>query len=292
MLPTPSNPSSFTWQQRFDLVRRQGAQSVQVSPADALIICRSVSSRFYTYAPWQFTLLQSEPDSIPCRNMAQDYPGPNDIYRLTRAWFYVPTAWAGSNANYANTLPPFDDPSQQAYNSAQASAAFIAAMQQGGGTPVATIWPPGGFTVVKRLPINLYPYSYTSIHSICQMPNGQLLRLSGATAVSDTQPFELQVEYQPMLPPMTSLGVSCWFPDDYAQVADEGLLYWLYKFNNDNRAGTAVVSGTQRSYSGQLAVWMAALEAAASAERAGSVDTFLPESSLGADTYGGTPWFV
>jgi hypothetical protein len=100
------------------------------------------------------------------------------------------------------------------------------------------------------------------------------------------------VEYQPLLTPMTDLGQPCWFPDDYANVADEGLLYWLYKYNNDPRAGSAVHSGTQYSYSGQLAVWMAAMDAAASAEREGSIDVFTPTESLGADTYQGGPWFV
>jgi len=44
------------------------------------------------------------------------------------------------------------------------------------------------------------------------------------------------------------------------------------------------------TYSGQLAVWMSEIESAAEQEREGSVDTFVPEESLGADTSGQGVW--
>lgn len=281
--------SSYTWGQRLDFIRRKGADSVSLSAPDQLMIVRDVSSFTYRAFLWPFTMATTGLGQIPCVNLVQDYAQPADLYRLSRAFFYVPNVNLG--VDYG-TVPPYDDPSLLALETAIISAAYVGA--QGGGSPAATIWPlDGSLNLVKRLPMNLLPYPYTAIRSICQQPNQPLLRLDAATAVSLSLPYSLELEYQPIRPPVQSLDEYCWFPDDYTAIAEEGLLYYLYKYNNDPRAGSASYSqGGQVAYSGQLAVWMGAIESAAAAERAGSVNSFTPSDSLGADysTYPG--WFA
>lgn len=267
-----------------------------VSDEDALKICRFVSAKAYTAFPWNFSLITTNPNptpAIPCVNGLQDYPAPPDLYRLTRAWLNVPTAapyapYGGSPNPY-----PYTDPSPAAFRSAALAAAFVGAQGNGGGTPTALSWPASGsLDVVKRLPPNLNYASYTQIRAICQQPNANLLRLDWATSVPATQPYSLELEYQPIRPQINSLAEEFWFPDNYSGLAVEGILYWLYRFSNDPRAGTTTTENGTTVYSGQLGTWMATIESAAAAEREGSVDSIYPTSPLGNDSYnGGGPWF-
>ena len=51
------------------------------------------------------------------------------------------------------------------------------------------------------------------------------------------------------------------FPDEWASVFEEGVLWKVYQYADDQRAGTAQVSGDgQIQYNGQLGVFMAALQ--------------------------------
>jgi hypothetical protein len=288
--PNPSLPqqfsSSYTWGDLFDFTRRQGARGVNASEADTLLICKTVSARAYTAFPWAFTLRVTSPGSIPAVNGVQDYPGPTDLYRLTRAWFQVPT----SIYPYQNDLTPYTDPSAAAAQSAALAAAYVGAQGNGGGTPEFLSWPAEGFDIVKRLPPNRSYASYTQIRAITQQPNSQTLRLEWAPMVPASQPFSIECEYQPIRPPVNSLAESCWFPDDYSSLGMEGILYYLYRFQDDPRAGSVSSENGTVAYSGQLAVWMNAITSAASAEREGSVDSITPSTPLGTDSYGGSLW--
>ena len=286
--PLPQvSPSSYTWADLFDMQRRLGAASVNVLPQDILQITRTVSAKAYTYALWPFTLKTTALGSIQCINGQQDYPQPSDLSRLSRAWLYIPTQNGASGPlNASNTVPPYDDPSVLALDVAEASALYTQSLAPTG-YPAGLIWPPdGSLNLVKRLPVNLYQRGYTAQTAITQQPNQNLLRLSSATYVPVNQPYSLELEYQPSRPPVNAMTENCWFPDDYLSMGQAGILYYLMYFNNDPRAGTSSFqSNGTIAYSGQLAVWMGSMEAAAAAERAGSVDTIVPSSSLGADTY-------
>ena len=282
--------SSYTWGQLFDFLRRKAADAVSMSDPDKLLLARTVSAFLYSKLNWPFTLVTTTLGQIPAVNLLQDYPQPADLYRLSRAWFYVPLAL---NANNGGNLPPYSDPSQVAYNAAAASAAYVGVVGSSGSVAALTYPLSGSLDVVKRLPVNLLMGSYTSIQAITQQPNAALLRLDAATAVNLNQPYSLELEYQPVLKPLADLSSPLWFPDDYIAMAEEGILYYLYKYNNDQRAGTASFSpGAQVAYSSQYATWMAAIEAAASAERSGSVIAFSPSGSLGSGYGGSYGWFA
>lgn len=290
MLPPQTAASSYQWGQLFDLTRRQGAASVYVSPQDQLLMTQEISALAYRYALWPFTFETTPLGSIQCQNLVQDYAQPDDLYLLSRAWFYVPTLNTGSNTG---TLPPYADPSAQAQVAAQLSASYVGGISSG--SPVACIWPTSGsLDVLKRLPMNLYPRAFTGIRAITQQPNQKVVRLDWATMVPSSQPYSLELEYQPVRPPVSAMTEYCWFPDAYMSIATEGILYKLYRFNNDPRAGTASYSqGGAVSYSGQLAVWMGSMESAAAAERSGAVDQLSPSDSIGSGySNSGGYWFA
>ena len=275
------NPASMNWQQIFDFTRRQGASSVQVSPSDTLIICQLVSSRIWTSHTWQFTLTTTPP--IPCVNGQQTYPMPSDCYRLVKAWLRYPQPIAGSS----NTVPPFDDPAYWAYQAALWSQQYVQGQDVMVDSPAFFFYP---LNVVKTLDNNLYPNTAMRQGAITQIGNSGEWRLSSATYVPCDQPFALFGQYQPFAPKIEDLGKYLWMPDNYTNLAEAGILYYLYKANNDARAGAASFQDGRMAYSGQLGVWMGEIEMAAEEEREGSVDTFSPEDSLGADTCGQGVW--
>jgi hypothetical protein len=275
------NPSSMNWQQIFDFTRRQGASSVQVSQSDILIICQLVSSRIWTSHWWQFTLATTPP--IPCVNGQQSYAMPSDCYRLVKAWLRYPQPICGSS----NTVPPFDDPAYIAYLAALASQTFVQGQSVTVDSPKFFFYP---LDVVKTLDNNLYPNTAMRQKAITQIGNSGEWKLSSATYVPHDQPFSLFGQYQPFSPKIYDLGKLLWMPENYNNLAEAGILYYLYKANNDSRAGAASFQDGRMAYSGQLAVWMGEIEMAAQEEREGSVDTFVPEDSLGSDTSGQGIW--
>jgi hypothetical protein len=275
------NPASMNWQKIFDFTRRQGASSVQVSQSDIIIICQLVSSRIWTAHPWQFTLTTTPP--IPAVNGQQNYPMPSDCYRLVKAWLRYPQPICGSS----NTVPPFDDPSCIGLYAAIQSQNYVQSQDQQVDSPRFFFYP---LDVVKTLDNNLYPNTAQRIRQITQIGNSGAWRLSSATYVPKDQPFALFGQYQPFAPNVIDLGKLPWFPDEYMTIAQAGILYYLMQANNDPRAGSVSYQGGRMVYSGQLAVWMGEIESAAEEEREGSVDTFSPEQSLGAEFAGQGIW--
>jgi hypothetical protein len=275
------NPATLNWGEIFDFTRRQGASSVQVSPKDTLIICGLVSSRIWTSHAWQFTLVESP--EIKCVNGQQNYPMPSDCYRLWKAWLRYPQPVCGSS----NTVPPFDDPSCIALYAAVKSQKYVRSQDERVDSPRFFFYP---LDVVKTLDNNLYPNTAQRQRAITQIGNSGVWRLSTATYVPHDQPFSLFGQYQPFAPKVIDLGKLPWFPDNYMNLAQAGILYYLYQANGDQRAGTASYQNGNMAYSGQLGIWMAEIEAAAEEEREGSVDTFVPENTLGAEYAGQGIW--
>lgn len=274
--------SSYTWSQLFDMVRRLGASSVQTSSADALLICQMVSAQMYSAYPWQFTLTTTTSGQIPCQNGVQDYAQPDNCYRLVKAWLRMnqPAGLITSN------VPPPNDPNYAALVAAAESQAYVGANLPG--YVAAQI---RDLDVVKNLSVDLNPYSWVAIRQITQLGNSSVWRLTGATYVPVNQPFEIAAQYQPNAPTFSDLGAKPWFPDSYFNMATAGILYYLYKFNDDERAGTASTQNGSTAYSGQLAEWRSEMRSAAEAEREGSVDNFSPVDSLGSDSgFGGYWW--
>lgn len=138
--------------------------------------------------------------------------------------------------------------------------------------------------VVANLTPDLNPTGVYGTGGLMYMRNYQLLRLTRPIQVNAGQaPQFLNIEYQPQPAKITDMGMPLPFPDEYAQIAVEGYMYWLYKFGDDERAGTTVKQGNAIEYTGQLGVFEAQLMQMAGAENAGEVQTIFPSDTLGAN---------
>lgn len=144
-------------------------------------------------------------------------------------------------------------------------------------TPVQVI----DYDVVKTLTVDLNPTSYNNIQAISYEPDLGVIRLDSAISAPSPSTFELRLKYQPFLDPILSLDQAPWFPDEYVQIAHDGILHKIWGLDEDPRAGTASYSGGQASYSGQLAVFIGGLRAMAMDEDAGAIDTMFPADPIG-----------
>lgn len=233
--------STITWNDTFQLARNLGAKKMIVDNLD-VNICQFVAARMYTYHPWQFSLVQ-QVQTIPLVNGQQDYPAPDDMYRLTQAWIEV----------------QYDGSPNQNYN----------------------------LNVVQNLTPDLNPTGFYGNGSIQFMRNFGILRLANASQVVNApQPAWIDVEYQPQATKVTDTSQFLPFPDEYAQIAVEGVLYWLYKFGDDERAGTMVKQGNSVEYTGQQAVFEGMLAEMAGEESAGNIDTIFPSDTMGTRWWG------
>jgi hypothetical protein len=149
--------------------------------------------------------------------------------------------------------------------------------------------------VVGNLTPEMNPTGLYGNGSVMYMTNSGVIRLARPIQVSTTSnPAYLNFEYQPQPQKVTSMDIPLPFPDEYVQIAVEGYLYWLYKFGDDERAGTTVKQGNSVEYTGQLAVFMALLQEMAGAESAGNVQTMFPSETIGWGTQGANTnpfWF-
>lgn len=228
--------SSYSWAQLVELTRQLGVKRVNLGNNDVLL-AQMVSSQIYTFYPWQFSLTDTIPGQIPCINGIQDYPRPQDCYRLVRGWLTVT----------APASVPQDD---------------------------------RDLDVCKTLNVNMFPQAYTSIRSIAEFRSTGLWRLETAINVPTNFPIEIRAQYQPIVATLQDLSTPAWFPDEYINMAMDGLLYWLYKFAEDDRAGTMTYTNGTKIYTGQLGIFMGKMEAAAADEQAGAVSTVFPTESL------------
>lgn len=134
---------------------------------------------------------------------------------------------------------------------------------------------------VKTLTVDLNAKSYNNMQAISYEPDLKVIRLDSAISAPSPSTFELRVQYQPFLDPVLSLDQAPWFPDEYVQIAHDGILYKLWGLDEDPRAGSASYSDGRASYSGQLAVFMGGMQAMAMDEDAGAVDTMYPADPIG-----------
>lgn len=138
--------------------------------------------------------------------------------------------------------------------------------------------------VVDDLAVDLYQRSYTTIRSCSYQKGIGQIRLEGAVNVPAGMNLEIRYEYQLHPIRVTSLNQQLWFDDKYAGVAQEGILYWLYKLGDDvARAGAAQTDayGKVTGYSGQLGTYKAALSRMKSAEDYGTTESVFPGDVMG-----------
>lgn len=150
--------------------------------------------------------------------------------------------------------------------------------------------------LAEWLPVwGLAATSVGSFKKYCHELTAGVLRLEGAPSVTGTQTFTLNGEYQANPAKITALtlGTPLWFPDQYFPVYCEGLLYYYYKFTDDQRAGTMQVTRQQQVvYTGQYGVWMNALQLMKQAEDLKQGDGFMwPQDTLGAGSQRGLSIF-
>lgn len=137
--------------------------------------------------------------------------------------------------------------------------------------------------IVDNNDIDLTKCGYRGLQSCSQQQATGTLRLDRAVDVPASTVLELQGEYQLNPVKIVALNQDLWFKDQYAQVALEGLMYWVYKLSDDQRAGTAQTnaSGSVIGYGGQLAVYKAALGRMRNAEDWGASQSLYPEEIMG-----------
>lgn len=138
--------------------------------------------------------------------------------------------------------------------------------------------------IADDLNTNFTPQSYSSIR-LCSWQAGiGQIRLESSLRVPEGQNLELHFEYQVNPIKIVNLNQQMWFDDRYIGVALEGLLYFAFKLNDDQRSGGAVTDpyGRATGYTGQLGIFKAALNRMKSAEAYGSTDYLVPGDIMGA----------
>lgn len=252
--------STTTWSTVFELARNLGAKKMQFGGTNDVVICQFVAARMYTYRAWSWACINAPINSLPLVIGEQDYPAPSDMYRLTQAWITV---------TYPNNAGLPYDP----------------AFPNNGGSPDQNY----NLEVVKNLTPDKNMTGFYGGGCITFVDKYGVLRLGQAVQPPTPGPNFLNCTYQPKMEKVTDLSMPLPFPDEYADVAVKGVLYWLYKFADDDRAGTAVKQGNAVQYSGQLGEFETSLFTAAQDDQATEVDSFFPESPLG-QTYGWGPY--
>lgn len=118
-------------------------------------------------------------------------------------------------------------------------------------------------------------------------PSGNIIRLLYAASVGGTQVLQIQGEYQqiPIKITNSNLSTPFLFPDHFFNTFVEGLKWKIYQLADDPRAGAIQYSkngSMNRTYTGQLGMFMDATLAMARTEDLGAGDEFsFPEQPLG-----------
>lgn len=136
-------------------------------------------------------------------------------------------------------------------------------------------------TVLDTIPSNMIPVTPYSIRNCSHEQGIGQIRLECAVYIATGQTWEIRGQYQLNPTKVTNVVHGCWFDDKYANVAVEGLKYWLFQLAGDTRAGTAVSEGKGRAsnYSGQLGIFHGLLRGMMTAEdtQAGELRIFPAE---------------
>lgn len=132
----------------------------------------------------------------------------------------------------------------------------------------------GGLETIRRAAI----YEY-----------GPKIRLERAVYLPTGVTIQITGEYQFQPTKLTSLGTALLPPDQYFSVFTEGLLWRVYKYADDDRAGSIqVVKNGGIVYTGQMGVFYALLQQMKESEDMASGEpTVFPDEPLGDVGYGG-----
>jgi hypothetical protein len=228
-----------------------GAKKMQLSNFDVQI-AQAVCSVMYTYRPWTWSLINAPLNAVPLVQGIQDYPAPCDMWDLTQAWITV-TYPQPSGAPYDPFNPTNGGSPDQDYN----------------------------LECVKTLTPDKNTTGYYARGACSFIRNYKILRLSNAVQPPSSAPAFLNCQYQPMMEKVTDLSMRLPFPDEFFPVSVAGCLYWLYKFGDDERAGTVIKQGNSIEYTGQLAEFHSMLQVAAAQDLPSEVNTFFPSSPIG-----------
>lgn len=137
--------------------------------------------------------------------------------------------------------------------------------------------------VKKDISVDLYPRSWMAVRNVSLQQSIGLFRLESAVNIPTGQQVELCFDYQANPVKVEGLSQIIWFPDHFAFVAMQGLLYWLYQLGDDARAGSAQTDATGRivGYTGQLGTYKGALNRMKAGEEYGFTENLFPESAMG-----------
>lgn len=138
--------------------------------------------------------------------------------------------------------------------------------------------------IVTWLAPDLSEVGYQQITSICYEEAENEFRFDRAVDVGTGMTIQLQGEYKntPTRITDSNLTTAFLFPDHYFQVFVEGLLWQAYRYADDPRAGTTqTMRNGQRSYTGQLGIFMDLLFQMAADQDYGAGSMMHPETPLG-----------
>lgn len=136
--------------------------------------------------------------------------------------------------------------------------------------------------VANDLTVDLTSRSYSTIRAISLQAAAGVLRLESAIQVPAGTSIEIRGEFQRNPDKIVDLNHTMWFDDRWAQVFEDGILFWIYRLTDDSRAGTVTKGKFGRAvYTGQLAAWMAGIDMMKSEEQYGGTDGYFPDSPLG-----------
>jgi hypothetical protein len=125
--------------------------------------------------------------------------------------------------------------------------------------------------------------SINTIQSVSYEPVVNSFRLDIPLQVSGGTVYLINLDYQNKPIKVTALTQTICPPDQYYNVLVEGVLWAFYRLADDPRAGTVTINRAgDKQYSGQLSVFMDALETMKRMEDSGqALDTRYPEEPLG-----------
>ena len=145
-------------------------------------------------------------------------------------------------------------------------------------------------TIRDFLPPDLTKSSMWNIQSVSYDWINSKIRLERAIAIGSGETLQIQGEYwkTPTTITGSTLDTAFAFQDHHFDVFVDGLKWAFYDFIGDSRAGTAQVTRDgRRLYTGQLGVFMDALQSMASAEDYGDEGSEYPDEPMGNRESGG-----
>lgn len=139
-------------------------------------------------------------------------------------------------------------------------------------------------TVVRNLAPDLTKAGFRAgLSLIAYAPSLAKLRLNQAAAVSGSNTYQIDGEYQYQPTKITATSATFPFPDQYFNVFCNGMLWQFMMLGKDSRAGTAQATGKGGVvYTGQMAIFYDSLMAMREAEDWGAGDTVFPSEPIGA----------